>query len=472
MTPYTKLTEREIELIDNYRKDYAVGDEQNFEVHFNRMAPVEYILREWNQQKERLFNVFKQNLIIEFEENVEYSWQEKTNILFDEIFDKCSNDFWWKMSYAIPYEVFAKIDIIDNIYDGETKEVTCRYSRTHIEPIFRDIKFIKGMKAMKLFAKVAKAFGWEEDFEHFRCQVSQLGAYKSKRVKICLSIHPLDYMTMSDNEEGWESCMSWYYGGEYRLGTVEMMNSPYVVVAYVPSENNTYYNWNSKRWRSLYICGQDFIRSIKGYPYFNEKYDKVIINKLAKLYKEAEAYDFAGYQINKIVSGDIHCRVVSSHMYNDTLYSDGFGIGNYLTEGLFNYSGEATCMICGDIIEHGDTARVSCESCTSTTYYCAHCDCTIYEGDEVFYDGEAYCHDCYVEYFCKPCAMCGEVTEDYTTFELYDSDGYCHNIYLDYNCAVAFKEKYSNAPSWNIRGSWADSLSVEDLTEEDRKLIF
>ena len=41
---------------------------------------------------------------------------------------------------------------------------------------------------------------------------------------------------MSDNNSGWESCMSWRNNGCYRRGTVEMMNSPYVIVAYLMLE--------------------------------------------------------------------------------------------------------------------------------------------------------------------------------------------------------------------------------------------
>ena len=41
---------------------------------------------------------------------------------------------------------------------------------------------------------------------------------------------------MSDNDYGWDSCMGWMNEGEYRLGTVEMMNSPCIVVAYIDGE--------------------------------------------------------------------------------------------------------------------------------------------------------------------------------------------------------------------------------------------
>ena len=90
---------------------------------------------------------------------------------------------------------------------------------------------------------------------------------------------------MSDNNEDWESCMSWTQGGEYRVGTIEMMNSPYVIVAYLKSHHNLEWadNWNSKKWRELYICSNDFVRSITGYPYKDEKITKLVLEKIREL---------------------------------------------------------------------------------------------------------------------------------------------------------------------------------------------
>ena len=45
--------------------------------------------------------------------------------------------------------------------------------------------------------------------------------------------------------------------GSYRLGTVEMMNSPMVICAYLSGKNqmdiNGVYEWNSKKWRAWAI---------------------------------------------------------------------------------------------------------------------------------------------------------------------------------------------------------------------------
>ena len=79
----------------------------------------------------------------------------------------------------------------------------------------------------------------EAIFEQMRIKHSQILNKKRLKGTLCLSIHPLDYITISDNNCDWDSCMTWTGDdcpGEYRLGTLEMMNSPSVVVAYLDSK--------------------------------------------------------------------------------------------------------------------------------------------------------------------------------------------------------------------------------------------
>ena len=98
-------------------------------------------------------------------------------------------------------------------------------------------------------------------------------------------------MTMSDNANGWESCMNWTQGpGSYRAGTIEMMNSPLVVVAYITTKpyypENTSIEWTSKSWRELIIVHPNAICSVKSYPYYNIAFDKALVNWLVDLVEE------------------------------------------------------------------------------------------------------------------------------------------------------------------------------------------
>ena len=75
-------------------------------------------------------------------------------------------------------------------------------------------------------------------------------------------------MTMSDNANNWSSCMRWtdrsggVDHGDYCAGTLECMNSPYIIIAYLHNPKHSFelslydcndWQWNSKQWRELFI---------------------------------------------------------------------------------------------------------------------------------------------------------------------------------------------------------------------------
>ena len=78
----------------------------------------------------------------------------------------------------------------------------------------------------------------KREVEDFRIYISQLLNTRAFTGNLCISIHPLDYITMSDNSYGWTSCMSWLKKGNYAGGTVEMMNSDNAYILKVKSHLN------------------------------------------------------------------------------------------------------------------------------------------------------------------------------------------------------------------------------------------
>lgn len=219
---------------------------------------------------------------------------------------------------------------------------------------------------------------------------------------------------MSDNNEDWDSCMSWTRGGEYRVGTIEMMNSPYVIVAYLKSRHNLDWanGWNSKKWRELYICSNNFVRSITGYPYKDEKLTKLVLEKIRELYiklmkNDGTIRDFTNDPIIEIHPIESIYRVHTCHMYNDTCHHTGYGFGKLETNGMFNYSGPATCMLCGYEMDYIRTSQIACNSCIEEGVYCDRCGRFVPQ-TEITYDeyDNAYCSDCWTN--CSTlCEECG-----------------------------------------------------------------
>lgn len=435
MNIFEKLTADEISMINEYRNDYAwASDEDGYDcdrIERNRVS-TEEVLAPWAEAKENLYHLFGDRFIIEEEVEMNKSNYDLREQLADmlvsglnifdirnvETIDKAKAFYamlrrhrslvcgpcYWQLE-----ELFNLYTLAENRYTGETF-------------IYENIKVQKGCKPTKVIAKFAKL--WNIDgFEEFRL-VHSLGLNNKKfKGRVCLSIHPLDYMTMSDNECGWESCMSWQHTGCYRQGTVEMMNSPYVVVGYLRAENDMglRYNqyWNNKKWRQLFIVHPNIITGVKEYPYHSDELNGYCLDKLRALFTNGEYSDnkvnfpshcsfndydltFGGEQVN-LTNVKIHFD--TTYMYNDFGSVEDYPvyIGSQVQSSKsyhITYSGASECMWCGstDVRElEGNT--LLCNDCYRDNYvYCNHCDERVHEDDAYLLDGDHYCHYCYNEY--------------------------------------------------------------------------
>lgn len=267
------------------------------------------------------------------------------------------------------------------------------------------IKVQEGQKLMRVLKQLADLAG-VEDFEFLRQDHSRILQKGKIEGELCLSIHPLDYITMSDNSNNWSSCMNWMYEGEFRLGTVEMMNSPYVVVAYLrsPDEEISWtsrgetYHHNSKTWRTLLIVDPDrAIISVKAYPYQHDELTKIAEQFLAETlqWPVSEPYELP----NRTYSFGTYA------MYNDcgSVPQYVLPIADLPTNEYFNYSGETECMICGkqlfDIYEE-NCVYTSCMA-EQEFCHCACCDDRIPEDDcQITLYDTCVCSYCLESYYC------------------------------------------------------------------------
>lgn len=425
------LTEEDKELIDNYRENYVDRDTSNSK------ADLEYVLRHWNDAKSSfLQKVFKNQLIIK--EDVVY-YQPVDDLMEEieklDIYKKVSKEFYdFLETNATHHYDFNTDSLSDAVYP---LMASCRYElmrlfsawclanneyddyTVKIEDPTKENGYLKverGCKPVKVLGKINNIFHFTEDFEEFRVAISMILNKKKVEGNLCLSIHPLDYMTMSDNSCNWSSCMSWMDEGEYRQGTVEMMNSPWVVVAYLESKNPfRFYNneWNNKKWRSLYIVNPQIICNIKGYPYQLNEVDNIVINKLRKMVEEAYGYKYRDPITKDSLAADhnVICSFSTCYMYNDFDTCTHYCAVNETTPFYTNdvnhrhhihicYSGESECMWCGadneDSLAEGS---LSCSNCTFVMY-CDCCGCRIYPNDSYYETPGGYiCPECRNDYY-------------------------------------------------------------------------
>ena len=328
--------------------------------------------------------------------------------------------------------------LVMNVYEGDSFEITLANGKPY--------RISKGCKPVKALAKIADSFGIE-GFEEFRICHSQVLNQKSLKGTITLSIHPFDYWTMSDNECGWDSCMNWRDTGGYRQGTVEMMNSPCVVVAYMESsepmevlrtygengDNQTLY-WNSKKWRQLFIVDEDVILGIKSYPYNNDELSLKVIEWLRELAEKNLGWTYYADEDNKPFRyinpktsyspkspDSVYCfDFYSNCMYTDVGCADwhpmyiGTKIEDHYVKHAndrylvsLNYSGATQCVSCGGVdINLYDESSLCCESCDSAAR-CSECGERIYDDDGYEFEGALLCEYCYNDRVIE-CECCEE----------------------------------------------------------------
>ena len=387
MRPFDKLTAAEKEMIDLYREYYAYG-----EVSISSPCNIDYLLRLWDDAKDSggLFELFGNELIIKKE--IHY---KDDNGVFDYI-TKLSNDansgyniFKRKLTSLFSNQYLACLDdtcdmvggwsVILDLISPYALAKQSYFGNTHKLRLFnRDTKEEEktiivqySCKPVRVLNKIAKFLGIEEEYEKFRIEISMASNKANLHGKFCLSIHPLDYMTMSDNDSGWGSCMSWEDSGCYRQGTVEMMNSRYVVVGYLESSNamtmpgGNY--WNNKKWRTLYVVDDNFITSVKDYPYHSKELSEIGLDWLKELTGKEYTENF-NYGEDAVDYSNID--FTTYNMYNDFHNNPNAWMAvtkEYAADPkplTVNYSGYSECMACGSKDTYFSSEEyLICEDC-------------------------------------------------------------------------------------------------------------
>lgn len=252
------------------------------------------------------------------------------------------------------------------------------------------------------------------DFKDLRNIISRFYQTSHTEGTLCLSIHPLDYFTMSHNGYNWHTCMNWDRGG-YCAGTLEMLSSDYVLVAYLegkeewyPTENKAF-TWSNKKWRELFIVHEDFISGIKSYPYDNPELRVLALNLIKELAKNNLGWRFGK---NEFQSGAMrNTQMRTNLMYNDYYSSHYFCIRTKAKElpRIFNYSGEALCLECGAPIAAGLEGYVACQSCLGLVQCCGCGEWVTSDQWGHWVGDNFYCEDCFIDL--PQCYICGHVEE-------------------------------------------------------------
>lgn len=325
-------------------------------------------------------------------------------------------------------------------------------------------KGMKLVKAFKHFEKDKKVLRKVQDMASELIQENKVCG------TLCFSVHPLDFLSSSENTYKWSSCHS--LSGDYRGGNLSYMTDESTFMVYLKGENNAYLPnfgevlWNSKKWRMLMFTSKndELLFAGRQYPFSS----KTGIDMMLKIYNnllmadsescgqkkyepwqqiyidsylgEKLKYRYALWDKRLVPIEDLIYDGDGALNYNDLLCSPNY-LYPYYTK-LQYYSDDivtsaraitvghaVTCLHCGkDRIYSGDLMR--CNQCEldfgdALNENITTCDCC---GRRTFVDNaywigdlDLVCADCFNQH-CFECQRCGDYHFISDRYHLYNED--------------------------------------------------
>ena len=288
------------------------------------------------------------------------------------------------------------------------------YEQTIVLPNGKKYAFTgKPIKALRRLFKTAEVeLPTEMDslLERYGQEMSVATNKKRLVGTLVLSIDPIDYVTASDNDYNWCSCMSWRNNGDYHAGTLEVMNSANTIVAYLKGEKDCVdesgATFSNKKWRQFFVVEENFIATCKGYPYTSEQLEELVFSTIGDLaaknldwHYNAEVKDNKesnnGYTIPELkVTLRVNDVMYNDFEWNTTVYvlKDGVEEPEFSTD--IEWTAPAGCLVCGESFDSPESCL--CYIHNHEEYVCPNCGCVHYDSDNLVCDanGNEYCIEC------------------------------------------------------------------------------
>lgn len=214
--------------------------------------------------------------------------------------------------------------------------------------------------------------------------------------KAVISIHPIDYLTMSENTSGWRSCHA--LDGEYRAGTLAYMMDTTSTIAYVTNSkfDKSYVEWDNgtrkvakmsvdnKSWRQVVLFKaprfEEYLEHSVPFAVQSRQYPAIInsySNAVSKLIEDVMSSNLGDtYSVRKKLSVSFLQELVENEdcavWYND-IYHGSFDYGravyqtskyestedlardNKFSPATVGYEGIPCVCGCRSAIDEGDT---------------------------------------------------------------------------------------------------------------------
>ena len=326
---------------------------------------------------------------------------------------------------------------------------------TTVDYPFEGIVIPKGSKIIKAFHYFIKNKQILEEYQNYASRIIQEDKIKGH---LCFSVHPLDYLSISESTLKWRSCHA--LDGEYRAGNLAYMIDTSTVICYLKTDKDEILPnfpvdvpWNNKKWRMLLYFSEDkdMVFACRQYPFSSQEILNYLLDSglLCNLFllgascnwseewREDTIFKLPGRLLNEVYipyRGYLYeirdlfnlekDRCFTKLAFNDVISSSCYDPmwivkNDYSSSGkkgehpIFHVADEyVPCLDCG---EHylNQTDMMVCRECYDDYYcecvYCELCGRRIYSNDDSYElsSGGTVCRDCAEEHtvLCNHCGM-------------------------------------------------------------------
>ena len=326
-------------------------------------------LNNWAKNKSHLYLAFGKKLKLEKEIELDFS----------------GNSTYVKSLISKFYQEITQAKVKRFLKSCSNAEVVMNCLNRNVS--FENVKFRAGDKISKCIGKILDLYDiTPAEKDSVLIKFSMLIQGVKAKGSAVLSIDPVDYITMSENNSNWESCHS--MSGCFRTGPFAYLQDSSTTISYVKPKDDCVFTYgdsktltySNKNWRQIVLFSKElkYATQLRQYPYTSQANQSTVASIVMNILNAKNGLD---YQIHSIDVCDMPRYFSTLHecteegedlCYND-LTNEAFKTAYWISE----IGVEPTEEVLKEYCRAGETAKTG-------HYVSCLCGC----GDEL-YDSES-----------------------------------------------------------------------------------
>lgn len=333
---------------------------------------------------------------------------------------------------------FTLTDLANEIIPGEQQgdfkaaliAAVSSYSRTPSEESLEvirtrgGIKCAAGQKSSRIIGKLCKRFHVDSHVRYNSVYAQLADALNPMQMQktAVLSMHPCDYLEMSNKDSTWESCHR-LNGGGYQAGCLSYMTDSVSMVFFTVDEDiKSDYHKVPRRNRQMFFYQDNMLYQSRLYPNDNneltEQYRALVQKAIARCLGVPDLWTL---KVKRDDLNDCYETVEGSRQYPDYAYQGNLSVlkGTVPTTKI-QIGHPSLCVCCGDPYRNGDL-KCRCQE----VVVCQDCGGTVPRHHAQYLDGAFHCNACL-----HVCTVCKKITRD-TMYPAFDRRGNMLEVCFD-----------------------------------------